>query len=58
MRCGGWLMPQAARIVWRGAETRGGVGAGVSLLAGVSPGRLACPMGLGVSEDRPWDDCA
>jgi len=51
-------MAQAARIVWRGAETRGGVGAGVSLLAGVSPGRLACPVGLGVSEDRPWDDCA
>ncbi|HXP68087.1 MAG TPA: hypothetical protein VOA88_02285 [Candidatus Dormibacteraeota bacterium] len=29
-----------------------------SLLAGVSPGGLACPVSLGVREDRPWDDCA
>jgi len=29
-----------------------------SLLAGVSPGGLACPVGLGVREDRPWGDWA
>jgi hypothetical protein len=29
-----------------------------SLLAGVSPGGLACPVGLGVTEDRPWGDRA
>ena len=29
-----------------------------SLLAGVSPGRLACAVGLGVREDRPWGDRA
>ena len=55
-----WRMAAGSRgaVVLRGPKTRGGVGAGVSLLAGVSPGRLACPVGLGVGEDRPWDDCA
>ena len=29
-----------------------------SVMAGVSPGGLACPVGLGVTEDRPWGDRA
>jgi len=40
------------------AKARDGVGACVRLLAGVSPGKLACPLRLGVSEARRWGDRA
>jgi hypothetical protein len=48
--CGGWLLARAARAGWRVAKARDGVGAFVTLLAGVSLSKLACPLPLGSSE--------
>jgi hypothetical protein len=52
--CGGLL-----RVAWRGGRTCEGVGSPrVSLLAGVSSGKHASPLGLGVSEARAPGDRA